>query len=592
MSSHPRVSRPVALRKVLRGARALIGASTLVLGASAQVTTRVSVDSRGIEGNQSSSAYASGGSWGPALTIDGRWIAFESSATNLVGADVNALRDVFVHDRWNGVTERVSVSTAGVEGDGASSVPALSGDARFVAFESVAANLVAGDGNSRRDIFVRDRLLAVTERVSVSSLGAHANNDCFLPSLSSDGRFVVFTSVASNLVAGDVGGFRDVFLRDRQLGTTTMVSVSAAGAQGNGNSFDGRLSQGGGHVVFTSVASNLAPVDGNGTRDVLLRDLVLGTTELVSVSSGALQADFESDHGAISAYGRFVAFQSGATNLVAGDTNGARDVFVRDRVLATTTRVSVSSTGGQTNFWSYFPSISADGDRIVFDGNASNLVTGDTNVARDVFLHERSTATTTRISVASDGQQGTKAAALPSISADGTFVVFETASPALVPGDSNTIADVFVRSLGSSCAALAVYCTAKVNSSGCTPSIGTSGAPLLSGPDAFRVTATNVLDGKVGILLWGQASAATPFLGGTLCIAPPIKRFGSQLAAGAGLALPCGGTYSFAFDQAYAASQGLQAGQMLFAQIWSRDNGFSAPDNAGLTDALQLTICP
>jgi hypothetical protein len=310
------------------------------------------------------------------------------------------------------------------------------------------------------------------------------------------------------------------------------------------------------------------------------------------VSSAGVPADFESDHAAISAYGRYVAYQSGATNLVAGDTNGARDVFVRDRVLGTTERVSVSSSGGQSNFWSYFPSISADGDRIAFDSNASNIVTGDTNVVRDVFLHERSSGTTTRISVASDGQQGTKVATLPSISAGGDFVVFETASPTLVPGDSNTIPDVFVRSLASSCAAMTSYCTAKLNSAGCTPSIGTSGAPLLSGPDALRVTATNVLDGKAGILLWGQVSAANPFFGGTLCLAPPIKRFGNQLSVGAGLALPCGGTYSFAFDQAYAASQNLQPGQVLHAQIWSRDNGFAAPENAGLTDALQLTVCP
>ncbi|HTF88081.1 MAG TPA: hypothetical protein VK843_06695 [Planctomycetota bacterium] len=497
-----------------------------------------------------------------------------------------------MHDRHSGDVERVSVSSAGTEGDGASSVPALSSDADFAAFESVATNLVPGDGNSRRDIFVRDRATGTTERVSVTSGGIQSNNDSFLPSLSSDGRYVAFTSAASNLVAGDSGGFRDVFVRDRQLGTTSRVSVDDNGLQGNGNSFDAKLSLDGRHVAFTSVASNLVLADLNATRDIFLRDMVAGTTELISIDSIGAQADFESDHASVSAYGRFVAYHSGATNLVAGDTNGSRDVFLRDRVAGTTARISVSSTGGQTNFWSYFPSVSADGNKIAFDSNASNLVVGDTNMVRDVFLHDRTNGTTTRLSVDPTGLQGTKTSTLPAISADGTLVVFETASPFLVPGDSSLFADVFARSLGLSCSPMAVYCTAKLNSAGCTSSIGASGAPLLSGPDAFRITASNVLTGKVGILLWGQASAAQPFLGGTLCIAPPIKRMTGQNSIDAGLALACTGTYSFAFSQAYAASVGLVAGQTIFAQIWSRDSGFAPPQNVGLTNGLQLTMCP
>lgn len=572
-------------------ASSLVALTALTPVSAAQVTTRVSVDTRGIEGNGHSGAFANGGLWGPAITPDGRWIAFESQASNLAAADANSLRDVFVHDRQTGVSERVSLASSGAEGDGPSSVPALSNDGRFVAFESSATNLIAVDGNARRDIFVRDRQTNTTERVSVSSLGVQANNDSFLPTLSGDGRYVAFYSLASNLVIGDAGGFRDVFVHDRQLGTITLVSVSSAGVQGNANSLDGRLSLAGNQVVFTSTATNLVAGDSNGMRDIFVRDLATGITELISVDSAGLQADFESDHASISAYGRYVAFQSGATNLVPGDTNGSRDVFVHDRTLGLTQRVSVSSTNGQTNFWSYFPSISADGNRIVFDSNASNLVPGDTNGTRDVFLHERSTGTTTRLSVDSGGVQGSKTATLPAISPAGDFVVFETASPSLVPGDAGTLADVFVRSLTSSCAAMASYCTAKLNSSGCTPSLAASGAPLLSGPDAFRITAVNVIVGKVGILLWSHTSSAQPFLGGTLCLAAPIKRMSGQLALDGGLALACSGTYSFEFDQAYASAQGLAPGQTIFAQVWSRDPGFAAPQNVGLTNALQFTLC-
>jgi len=571
---------------------ALAGMLHFLPTAAAQLTTRASLDARGIEGNAVSGAYAGGGAWGPAITPDGRWIAFESLASNLVGLDGNGLSDVFVHDRQTGMTERISLSATAGDANGASVAPALGFDGRFVAFESLASNLVAGDGNSRRDVFVRDRQTGSTERVSVSSSAAQANNDSFLPTLSSDGRFVAFCSAASNLVAGDLGGFRDVFVRDRLLGTTTLVSVDAAGAQGNHNSFDPRLSLDGSHVAFTSTASNLVPLDGNGMRDIFVRDLAAASTELISVHSSGAQADFESDHASISAYGRYVAFQSGATNLVAGDSNGARDVFVRDRVLAQTVRVSLTSAGAQTNFWSHYPSISADGNRIAFDSSSGGLVGGDSNGVRDVFLHERSSATTTRLSLDSAGVQGSKAAALPAISALGDVVVFETASSNFVPGDTNVAADVFVRSLSLSCAAMASYCTAKPNSAGCTPVIGASGAALLSGPDAFRITAVNVLPGKVGLMMWGQASAALPFLGGTLCIAAPIKRVSGQTSIDAGLTLACAGTYSFPFDQAYAAAQGITQGQTIFAQVWSRDPGFAPPQNVGLTNALQLTFCP
>ncbi len=574
------------------GALALLALGATGSLGSAQSITRVSVTSRGIEGNGGSSAFTAGGLWGPALSPEGRWIAFESAASNLVPGDLNAARDVFLHDRWSGSTERVSVDSLAAEANGASGVPALSADGRFVAFESLATNLVAGDTNARRDVFVRDRQTGLTERVSVSTAGVQANNDCFLPSLSADGRYVAFTSIANSLVPGDAGGFRDVFIRDRQLGTTILASVSTAGVQGNANSIDPRLSADGRTLAFTSLSTNLVAGDVNGMRDIFARDLVLGVTQLISLDSAGLQADFESDHAAVNTDGRYVAFQSGATNLVPGDTNGSRDVFVRDRTLGTTVRVSVNSTGAQSNFFSYFPSISADGQRIAFDSNATGLVPGDSNGSRDVFLHDRSTGLTTRLSVDNAGLQGTGTSALPALSADGLFAVFEAVPAGFVHGDANGAADVFVRAVDLVTPPIAAYCTAKVNSQGCTPILGSSGAPHTSGPDAFRVVAVNVLPNVAGLLLWSQSSAATPFLGGTLCVGAPIKRLPGQSAVPEGLAQACLGTYSFPFTQAYFSIQALSAGQTLHAQIWSRDSGFAPPQNIGLSSALQFTLLP
>jgi Tol biopolymer transport system component len=230
-----------------------------------------------------------------------------------------------------GTTERVSVSTGGVQAYWPSDDPALSADGRFVAFHSDASHLVPGDTNGLGDVFVRDRRTGRTERVSVSTRGVQGDRDGGSPALSADGRFVAFHSEATNLVPGDTNGKRDVFVRDRQAGTTERVSVSTAGGQANDYSYTPAISPGGRFVAFQSLATNLVPGDTNGWGDVFVRDRQAGTTERVSVSTGGVQGNDSSYFPAISAVGRFVAFTSKATNLVPGDTNGKRDVFVRTR---------------------------------------------------------------------------------------------------------------------------------------------------------------------------------------------------------------------------------------------------------------------
>ncbi|NJC70769.1 hypothetical protein HC031_13740 [Planosporangium thailandense] len=390
------------------------------------------------------------------MSANGRYVAFYSQASNLVAGDTNGTGDIFVRDRVAGTTTRVSVATGGRQANGTSRGVSISADGRYVAFMSDASNLVAGDTNKTDDVFVRDRVAGTTTRVSVANGGGQANGQSYYPKISADGRYVAFASFASNLVTGDTNKTSDVFVRDRVAGTTTRVSVSSKGVQANawsaGGDVDGdetAISANGRYVVFNSFASNLVTGDTNGREDVFVRDRVAGTTTRVSVGAGGRQADLPSFEPSISSDGRYVAFMSAATNLVSGDSNGDWDVFVRDRVAGTTTRVSVATKGGQSNGFSDWPSISADGRYVAFESDASNLVSGDTNKVSDVFVRDRVAGTTTRVSVATSGGQsnGYWGSFVPVFSADGRFVLFVSDATNLVAGDTNKVSDVFVRQL-------------------------------------------------------------------------------------------------------------------------------------------------
>src|SRR5216117_711012 len=387
--------RPVQ-RRVLSSVILVLLTALWGRSADAQTTERVSVASGGTEAN--------GASLSSALSADGRFVAFDSAATDLVAADTNGVSDVFVHDRQTGATERVSVASGGAQGNGSSGLigfafpPALSADGRFIAFISSATSLVAGDTNGATDVFVHDRQTGMTERVSVASDGTQANEVSSYPALSADGRFVAFQSDATNLVVDDTNGATDVFVHDRQTGTTERVSVaSGGGTQGNRNSggffafpalsADGRL------VAFQSAATNLVADDTNGATDVFVHDRQTGTTERVSVASGRSQGNGSNAGPVLSADGRFVAFHGTASNLVGGDTNGTTDVFVHDRQTGTTERMSVASGGTQGNGPSSGAALSADGSLVAFHGTASNLVAGDANGAYDVFVHDRAVST-------------------------------------------------------------------------------------------------------------------------------------------------------------------------------------------------------
>jgi Tol biopolymer transport system component len=393
----------------------------------------------------SDGSQANSGSGLPAISADGRYVAFHSSASNLVSGDTNSRTDIFVHDYQTGQTMRVSVSSGGLQANGNSEDPSISADGRYVAFGSSASNLVEGDTNGYGDVFVHDRHTGQTTRASVATSGSQASTRSYAASISADGRYVAFESDANNLVVGDTNNCTDIFVRDRQTGETTRVSVATGGAQGNAASANSFVSADGRYVIFHSHADNLVTGDINEYADIFVRDRQTGQTTRVSLASAGTQANGSSYDGSISADGRCVTFRSYASNLVSGDTNDRADIFVHDRMTGETTRVSVGLWGVQANGYSDGPSISAGGRYVTFFSYASNLVSDDTNIRSDVFVHDRLMNQTSRVSVASNGTQGDANSDYPSISADGRYVAFMSQAGNLVSGDTNGVSDIFVR---------------------------------------------------------------------------------------------------------------------------------------------------
>ncbi|MDZ4278333.1 MAG: hypothetical protein U1B78_04260, partial [Dehalococcoidia bacterium] len=323
-----------------------------------------------------------------ATSADGRYVAFSSDAPDLVFNDINA-RDVFVRDRVMSTTELVSVASNEMQANRSALFPAISADGRYVVFASEADNLAPNDTNDKSDIFIRDRQLGATQRLSVDSSGAQASDDSLTPSISGDGRYVTFTSRAEDLVLDDANGTFDAFVHDRDTGVTELVSVASDGTHGNfasGGAGAGpaRISSDGRYAVFGSFASNLVGDDGNGVDDVFVRDRQLGITDRVSIATGGTEGNSHSIYGSVSDDGRYAVFESTADTLTPDDDNQASDVFLRDRQLATTVPLSDASDTEQGNGASHFAAISADGEAVAFQSDAFNLVSGDGNGTTDV----------------------------------------------------------------------------------------------------------------------------------------------------------------------------------------------------------------
>lgn len=342
---------------------------------------RVSIGRDGAEANGMSEHHDISG--------DGRYVSMSSEASNLVDGDRNLYADVFVFDRTTRTMELISRAVDGGAANGPSSYPPVSDDGRFIAFASEASNLVAADGNSTSDIFLLDRSTRQMVRITRGVGGVEANGRSTYPSISSNGRFVVFTSAASNLVPDDRNGVDDVFIYDRESGAIVRVSVGPMGAEANGPSYNytNAVSSDGQRIAFASRANNLVTTDDNGNFDVFVREVQQSRTVLISRDETGRSGNSNSLHPTISAGdGRYVAFHSGASNLVSGDSNGTDDVFVYDMIVSQLRRISVGENGREANAGSYRTSISADGSTVSFSSDATNLAPRDTNAKTDVFL--------------------------------------------------------------------------------------------------------------------------------------------------------------------------------------------------------------
>jgi len=388
-----------------------------------------------------------------AISADGRYVVFESSATNLVDNDTNGWNDIFLRDRQLGTTVRINLGAGGVEANQDSGNPTISRDGRYIAYESAATNLVSTATNGVYHIFRYDTVTKTTVHVSKTTGGVQGNGTSQYPSISNDGRYVSFTSLATNLIAGDTNARPDVFRRDITSNVTIRVSVTNAGAQGNNTqtrniNMTSSISGDGRYVLFRSSASNLVAGDTNGLEDLFVRDVVGATTKRVSLSNTGVQPNNTSYMGKISNDGRYVVFSTAATNLVTGDTNIAEDVFVRDRTLNNTTRVSISTSGAQTpvgGLGSNKPSISDDGRYVVFTSYDDTLIADDTNAVADTYMRDRTANTTTRVSIGNLGEQCDDYCNAGVISGNGLFVAFSSASTNLVVNGYNGLPQLFVR---------------------------------------------------------------------------------------------------------------------------------------------------
>jgi Ca2+-binding RTX toxin-like protein len=375
----------------------------------------------------------------PGVSADGRFVVFSSSAQDLTGeADDNGMEDIFLKDLVTGSIVRVSEPAAG--GDAlnddrwGSLRPAVSADGRHVVFDSYANNLVAGDTKGWDDVFVKDVQTGTITRVSTSTAGVEADGgDSYDASISADGRYVAFTSRASNLVSGDTNQANDIFLRDMQTGVVTRVSTTSAGGQGNAGEYDygsseAQISADGRFVVFTSYSTNLVSGDTNGYSDIFVKNLATGQIVCASTDEDGQFVPYDATNPTVSADGRYVAFETSKTLIDDGHGGGT---FLRDMQTGTLTRILGAS-----------PSLSGDGRFVVFTSE-SDLVDTDTNGVADIYVKDLVTGEMVLVSRAADGSQANERSMMASISSDGSTIVFRNDGSGLTDDDEGR-SDVFV----------------------------------------------------------------------------------------------------------------------------------------------------
>lgn len=401
--------------------------------------TRVNVSSGGEQANALSGP--------PVLSADGRFVAFYSAASNLTPDDGDVGGDVFVHDRQTGQTRRISFFPPGIEGTLDAAGPAITPDGRFIVFwTSVRVGLPANLWN----IYLHDQLTGATELIPVRGVGGvNPDRGGVFPSISGDGRFVTFQTEGANLVPDDTNGFPDIYLFDRFTGHNERISVSTTGDQGDDQSTLGFISADGRYVAFVTDTDNLVPNDTNRGNDILVRDRQLGETRRISLGPNGEQDPFGDAYSPIISFsGRYILYHSSFGGLAPGDTNGMEDVFVFDQQTGQTVRVSEPAGGGEPDWESTGGAMSADERYVTFSSYATNLVPNDENEQYDIFVREYPAGSIERVSVGIGGVEANGHSSGSLISADGRFVAFLSSADNLVPGDTNGVYDVFVADRG------------------------------------------------------------------------------------------------------------------------------------------------
>lgn len=558
-------------------------------GSADGFTERVSVSNSLAQGDDAS---GTGPGRAVAVSANGRVVAFLSVASNLVPGDTNGVRDAFVRDLDLDLTERISISTGGHQVDQAVTGLAVSGSGRWVAFSTAASNLVPEDQNGLEDIYLRDRVLGTTILVSRTPGGQAGNGTSQQPSISDDGRYVTFSSSSSNLVPGDTNGTWDVFLFDRVSLAVARVSVDDTGLQGNDLSHSGFISGNGRYIAYVTRATNLAGSGSTPFDDILVHDRQTGVTS--RIGPGGLFGIWWNDHvrrPSLSNDGRYVAFESDADNVVPGDTNAASDVFVWDRQSLAVIPISFAPTSAVGNGPSLAPLISSDGGRVIFQSWASDLVPSDTNATPDVFVTQVQGGTVARVSVSTSGAQSNGHSAHPALSGNGARVAFTSSADTLVPGDTNLSYDVFARLMGT--VPPLQFCPSGDNSLGCPVAIYAQGNPSATAGSGFTVGALTLVSNQTGILIYSLAGTQeVPFGQQFLCLRAPIRRTTAQGTGGAPGPATCTGMFGFDFNAWIAAGNdpALTLGTTVWSQIWSRDPG--APSGSHLTAGLTFVIGP
>jgi hypothetical protein len=439
------------------------------------------------------------------LSADGSKVAFMSRATNLDPADNDTLRDIYVKVLATGDITLASTSDTGVKGNHHSFGPSISRDGTKVAFYSRASNLDPADAEGTHDVYVKDLLTGDITLVSTSDTGVKGNGSSLDPSLSDDGTRVAFWSVATNLDPGDTVGFNDVYVKDLSSGDITLASTSDTGVKGDSDSDLPALSADGMTVAFDSRATNFDPADTSTDHDIYVKDVVTGDIVLASASDAGVKSNDESFDLSLSADGTRVAFGSNATNLDPGDTvPDGSDIYVKELTTGDITLASTSDTGQKGNGLSTRPSLSSDGTRVAFSSMATNVDPADTSTDDDVYVNDLVTGGITLASTSDTGVKGNGSAA--SLAGDGTRVAFATGL-SMDPGDTDAIVDIYLKTLPSVATSIDITDCSNGNSGTASiVDIGSYGSRPLGCPTSLGGAAGNDYPDTTPILVGGTLS--------------------------------------------------------------------------------------